>query len=310
MINNSISNPALLPMQTHNLPSVSRSEPTLNNLAISITHVNNGPLELEKKNGLLLVLGKNGFDKKSTYLSMLGQQIPRVLSQKPLYPAIFLNKDAASEFKKVASDFDRAINPYGFRNEIPSEALCTEIQVTQALAKVAREQLNLTISDINPKEFGKVYITGHGEAGVDELQSGESFYSAKEVVELLVDSGILNQIKDIRLTCCHSADKRQVKHFTKDAIVEANKDSSFVENILYGKQESFMQKIANEIWNRGYTDVQVSGYHGAGIFYKDELPVTHIRAIKIPKTDAEGFANETIKRELVRETLILESSIN
>ncbi|HHK8633297.1 TPA: OspB protein, partial [Vibrio parahaemolyticus] len=52
-----------------------------------------------------------------------------------------------------------------------------------------------------------------------------------------------------------------------------------------------------EIWERGYTDVRITGYHGKGVFYnKNELPLTHLRSSTIPAT-------ETVKRKYLRVTL-------
>ncbi|HFW3558184.1 TPA: hypothetical protein ACIBIG_004443, partial [Salmonella enterica subsp. enterica serovar Waycross] len=93
-----------------------------------------------------------------------------------------------------------------------------------------------------------------------------------------------------------SADKREPNSFRKEDIDKANRNAGFFERMVFGERDTFIERVANEIWSRGYTDVKVSGYHGAGVFYAGEIPFTHLRSTTIPPTI-------TIKRKSVRVTL-------
>lgn len=92
-----------------------------------------------------------------------------------------------------------------------------------------------------------------------------------------------------RLACicwdnCYSADKREPNSFKKEDIDKANRNAGFFERMVFGERDTFIERVANEIWSRGYTDVKVSGYHGAGVFYAGEIPFTHLRSTTIPPT--------------------------
>lgn len=225
-----------------------------------------------------------------------------------------MNKNAVSEFKGVATEFeknnakienfddelDKIFNDHRSHEELTSEEKMIHFGV--AFTKAVKEQQNNTLGEVNLKEFRKAYIHGHGLAGTDVHNSGSSVYSAKKLVDLLIDNGFLSEIKDIILTGCYSADKRRIKNMTKEEINKANQEPGLLEKILYGQPQSFMEKVANEIWSRGYTDVSVSGYHGLGVVYNDEIPFSHLQSAESPPTQA-------VKRQSVRKTLVLENGV-
>ncbi|EOX8527983.1 hypothetical protein [Salmonella bongori] len=266
------------------------ASPGLSKDLVGVANIAYGTSPFGQKSGMLLVTGEKGFN-ESVCLNMLGQQIPRVFSGKPLYPSVFLTQAAVSEFEKAIE------NPYkSMSGDIDLEKYDNDHNCGTAVGIVAQQQENLTLGEVTLGEFRKVYITGHGSAGIDALGSGGSVYTAKELVDILVAHNILDQIKDIRLVSCYSADKRRPASFTQEDIEKANRPPGFFEKMLLGARTSFMEKVADEIWRRGYTDVKVSGYHGAGVFYTGDIPFTHLRSTTIPAT-------LTIKRETVRETL-------
>lgn len=266
------------------------ASPGLSKDLVGVANIAYGTSPFGQKSGMLLVTGEKGFN-ESVCLNMLGQQIPRVFSGKPLYPSVFLTQAAVSEFEKAIE------NPYkSMSGDIDLQKYDNDHNCGTAVGIVAQQQENLTLGEVTLGEFRKVYITGHGSAGIDALVSGGSVYTAKELVDILVAHNILDQIKDIRLVGCYSADKRRPASFNPEDIEKANRDAGFFEKMLLGARTSFMEKVADEIWRRGYTDVKVSGYHGAGVFYAGDIPFTHLRSTTVPAT-------LTIKRETVRETL-------
>ncbi|MGK9424704.1 hypothetical protein O6490_25045, partial [Salmonella enterica subsp. enterica] len=84
-----------------------------------------------------------------------------------------------------------------------------DVNCGAAVGIVARQQENLILDEITLSTFKKVYITGHGAAGTNVLASGDSVFSAKQLVDILVANKVLEVIKDIRISSCYSADKRE-----------------------------------------------------------------------------------------------------
>ncbi|WP_039949299.1 hypothetical protein, partial [Vibrio ichthyoenteri] len=197
--------------------------------------------------------------------------------------------------EKVKIEFENSIACY---QQVSDSGKCESNDdiVGRAFVKAAKTQENVLVEDIQLESFRKLYITGHGGAGVAHTSSGDSIFTAKEVVDILEVNGILGKIKDLRFTSCGSADRRKIASVSKESIDVANRDPGIFEKLAFGGAKSFIEVLSSEIWDRGYTDVRVSGYHGAGVFYKEELPFTHLRSSTIPATD-------TVKRESLRVTL-------
>lgn len=267
----------------HNSTNLSKDIVSVANIAYNIS-------QIEQKSGFLLVTGEKGFN-ESVCLHMLGQQISRVFSGKHLYPSVFISKKAVSEFEKTINNHYKTIQGHIDLHQYSNDRNCGT-----AVGIVARQQKNFTLDEITLSAFKKIYITGHGNAGINLLTSGDSVFSAKQLVDILINNNILENIKDIRIVSCYSADKRKPDSFSKEDIEKANRNSDFFERMIFGERYPFIERVANEIWSRGYTDVKVSGYHGAGVFYAGEIPFTHLRSTTIPATI-------TVKRESVRVTL-------
>lgn len=256
------------------------------NFANSIKSIRNVTKE---KNGLIFVLGEENIARDK--MNILAQQLPRVIRGKSLYPTLFLHEKAKNEFKNSIKCYQESLDV----NKCDS----TDEVVAQALFLAAREQVNLSMGDVDLKSFRKIYITGHGSVGLDYILSGDSKITVKEIVDCLENNKILDNINDLRFTCCDSADRRKLDNLSKESISVSNRSSGFFEGLFFGKSESFIEKISSEIWGRGYTDIRVSGYHGKGVFYTGDLPTSHLRSSTIPATDA-------VKRKNVRVTLVSE----
>ncbi|EGR2041004.1 OspB protein [Vibrio cholerae] len=245
----------------------------------------------KEKTGLMLVLGEKNISRDK--INILAQQIPRVITGKPTYPVLFLHEKAKIEFESSIQSYKK---PIGTCNGKSVDDI-----VAQSLFKAARDQENLTMADVDLKSFRKIYITGHGAAGVDYILSGESKIRIKDIVDCLEQNKILDGINDLRFTCCDSADRRNIDVLSEEGINISNRDSSPLESLFFAEPKSLIEKISSEIWDRGYTNVKVSGYHAKGVFYAGELPTSHLRSTTIP-------AQDTIKRKNVR--VILESDLD
>ncbi|EGQ8084579.1 OspB protein [Vibrio parahaemolyticus] len=255
---------------------------TFSNAIKSIRNV-----DVDKKGGVILVLGKKNISRDNIHL--LGQQIPRIIRGKSPYPMLFLNEEAKNEFKQSIDSLRKASDSIKGKS--------TDAIVGRALISAAKNQTDFSMANVQLELYRKIYITGHGSAGISHIYSGDSKFTVLEIVDLLENHGILDKIKDVRITCCNSADKREVKDLSQESVELANRSSSFIENLFYGEQKSLIEKLSSEIWDRGYTDVRISGYHGKGVFYNSkDIPLSHLRSSTIPATD-------TVKRKSLRVTL-------
>lgn len=243
----------------------------------------------------MLVLGSSGVGKDR--LNILGQQLPRILKRKDPYTIAFLYKDAKKCFEESIKEI-KSINIDN--NHLMGPKFSSDLIVEALVSDAAKIQKNVVINELDLTEYTKVYVSGHGSAGVGVIKSGEQYFSVEDIVNLLEKNGILSAIKDIRFVSCQSADKRAPASMSDKDIQEANCDKGFFRSVIFGKEKSLIEQISDEIWSRGYSDVSVSGYHGKGVFYDGEnIPVDHIRSSTIP-------ASDTVKRKDVRETLYSE----
>lgn len=229
-----------------------------------------------QKEGAILVIANSGISEDDA-AGIIGQQVPRAIKDKVFRDIIFLHKEAFDEFEKTCENFREV--------ELSLEDKSFDNALAAILKYSALKQKALHIEEADLSQYRKLYISGHGNAGVGCLGSGSQLFSVQEIVDALHSSGILEHIKDIRFTSCGSADKRKPVSFSKEHIENARKESGTLEKILSGEKHSLAEYVSQEVWSRGFTDVRVSGYHGNGVFVsskEDILPQTHLRSLEIP----------------------------
>ncbi|EJG0181988.1 OspB protein, partial [Vibrio parahaemolyticus] len=276
----------------HNTSNTLSGNCSENLIVKRITNLESVP---KKTKSLMLVLGSSGFGKER--LNILGQQLPRVLKRKDPYTAAFLNNNAKKFFEESIKDIKR-INIDN--NHLMGPKVSSDLIVEALVSDAAKIQKNVVINELDLTEYTKVYVLGHGSAGVGVIKSGDQYFNVEDIVNLLEKNGILSTIKDIRFVSCQSADKRAPVSMSDKDIQEANCDKGMLHRAIFGKEKSLIDLISNEIWSRGYSDISVSGYHGNGVFYDGKnIPLEHIRSSTIP-------ASDIVKRKDVRETLYSE----
>ncbi len=238
----------------------------------------------------MLIIGKERISKDT--MNILGQQLPRVLNSKTPYPVAFLHDNAKVNFEKSIETYKEAHTEEITHGE-RDKSLSNSRIIGYAFCRLAKIQENVLLDNVNLNSVGKLYILGHGSAGIGYIKSGEQIFNIKEIVDILESKGILDTVKDLRFTSCNSADVSPPKSMSPEDIDAANSGTG----IIFGEKMSFIDLISNDIWERGYTDVKVSGYHGDGIFYNSkDLPLTHLRS-------SSKQASDAVKREHVRVTL-------
>lgn len=238
-------------LKQHNTSNTLSGNCSENLIVKRITNLESVP---KKTKSLMLVLGSSGFGKER--LNILGQQLPRVLKRKDPYTAAFLNNNAKKFFEESIKDIKR-INIDN--NHLMGPKVSSDLIVEALVSDAAKIQKNVVINELDLTEYTKVYVLGHGSAGVGVIKSGDQYFNVEDIVNLLEKNGILSTIKDIRFVSCQSADKRAPVSMSDKDIQEANCDKGMLHRAIFGKEKSLIDLISNEIWSRGYSDISVSG---------------------------------------------------
>ncbi|MHA1067261.1 hypothetical protein ACR9GP_26095, partial [Enterobacter ludwigii] len=152
-------------------------------------------------------------------------------------------------------------------------------KLTQELSVLSRLELRSNenkqaLSSLRP-EKDKLYIIGHGGAGMDVLAADQHMaqgkISAKTLALDLLEGGLTPLFDDIRVTACYSADAIKPTDF-KEATLEIS-----AQPVSQNKLKSFANTLSDELSDKGFSKVKVSGYHGAGVTYSQEE--NHLRRL-------------------------------
>ncbi|EEQ4773604.1 secretion protein EspS, partial [Escherichia coli] len=149
----------------------------------------------------------------------------------------------------------------------------------------ATEIKTILPDDLTPGKYNKIYLSGHGSAGLPLLKCGDEFLSPADIVDRIVQHN-LHEIDDIRLTSCNSANIIKNKDFSPDEIDKSsNINNGWLARTLFGQKKSLAEHVYAEFESRGI-NVSISGYHGIGVFYVPEhgKPTTHLRSTTVPAT--------------------------
>lgn len=235
----------------------------------------------------LLFLGKEGVGEDA--LHIIGQQIPRVCTSKKLHDIIFLNRSSMEDFSSK------------LKKMLPTQIITTITNNDSAIAvaaMIAIQKTTLkTIEETDFSQYKKIYILGHGSAGAHSLKFGPELLSVDEVVSRLIEGSVL-KVKDIRLTSCGSADKEKICSFTNYNSSHSDGWMNKIMKLFKEDRVSFLDKFTSALEDKGYDNIKISGYHGAGVFYTGtSLPFNHLRSITIP-ADPEHTVRRSTQREI------------
>lgn len=257
----------------------------------------------------------------------LGLNLHRHLKGKTLYPLIAADQSVLEKFKEIHTAeiikltkqittgndkiqlLDTALknepgwNANTLRNTVSHQTFDTFFtsfaKLSQQLSVLKRISFShIRMSQLSP-ERDKLYVLGHGHAGLDLLAAGETlaqeYITARTLAEQMKRNGLPKTFKDLRITTCYSADSMKPKSFSPE---DLDKASGIFEGSKEGirtlfnplkKSPPLAQSISREFHRLGYENIQVTGYHGAGVtFSQDEYRTRRI----------EGVAD--IRRSLVK----------
>jgi insecticidal toxin complex protein TccC len=169
-----------------------------------------------------------------------------------------------------------------------------ELSVVSRLEIISNENKQI-ISKLSP-DRNKLYIIGHGGAGQDILAADQrmehGMITAKNLVLDLLDGGLVKSFNDIRVTACYSADATKPVSFDSATL---DKSSRPVVRNKYKfwdgeKTKSFAHSLRDELLSSGFSNVEVSGYHGAGVTFSQQE--NHTR--RLP--DQSDVRRSTVRR--------------
>ncbi|EEC8323027.1 secretion protein EspS [Escherichia coli] len=232
----------------------------------------------QDKEGLLVFLGMKSVNEYT--FNILGQNVSRVTTGKKPYDLLFLNNATKQDFDKRKMEFT-----YPGANKIHLQSSNSDVVAAAAISIAATEMKTILPDDLTPGKYNKIYLSGHGSAGLPLLKCGDEFLSPADIVDRIVKHN-LHEIDDIRLTSCNSANIIKNKDFSPDEIDKSsNINNGWLARTLFGKKKSLAEHVYAEFESRGI-NVSISGYYGTGVFYVPEhgKPTTHLRSTTVPAT--------------------------
>lgn len=152
--------------------------------------------------------------------------------------------------------------------------LSQELSVVSRLAIISNENKQL-ISKLSPGRY-KLYIIGHGGAGQDILAGDQrmehGMITAKNLAMDLLDGGIAQLFKDIRVTACYSANATKPTSFDSATLDKSSRPVNWNKYKFWEseKTKSFAHTLRDELLASGFSNVEVSGYHGAGVTFSKQ----------------------------------------
>ncbi|EFK3963432.1 hypothetical protein ABMO53_004636, partial [Escherichia coli] len=210
----------------------------------SVLSVSSETTHPQDKKWLMVFLGKDGVVEQA--LNILDQQIPRARKGKEPYDILFMNQSVKADYKKAQQYVIDSLSDADLKSKNVNVAI-------GAAAKTAyKNNRLLTPEEFNVNSYKKVYILGHGSAGDNHITYGSEYLGHREIISRMKSICLLS-IRDIRLLPCYSADTQKITSI-----------SPFSGNVEEGR--CLLEYTANELTNRGYTDIKVVAYNSVGVF--------------------------------------------
>lgn len=248
----------------------------------------------------------------------IGLNLLRHLKGKALYPLIAPNQKILIEMKKLraaeitnlttqidtVSDKLRNVDTHlkhdsGWNGEALRNALSQDVfdPFIDSIAKLSQQLSVLKKMEFTSKplafltaERDKLYILGHGGAGMDLLAADEAMaqghITAKALASQLKTAGLPKTFRDLRITACYSADSSKPTSFSPEELDETSgttsRKRSMIKKLFTAPKNiaPFAQSLSMELKRLGYENIQITGYHGAGVtFSKTEYRARRIAGV-------------------------------
>ncbi|WP_018691158.1 hypothetical protein [Algicola sagamiensis] len=210
---------------------------------------------------------------------------------------------AATEYLQYTADF-KGIQPSNGATftdlEIQQILTDSSFENTQAFIKHYRivQSYDWTLAHIldNKKtkilsrldERSKLYVQGHGAPGENRVSTKPfGAKSTEDLVRTFESGGLSKDFQDIRITSCWSADTCQITTFKASTLAHSMKGNTkwkqrILPNLIIGskrKTHPLARQMADVLKKKGYSQIQVTGYHGAGVTNSYEFDTHTLRVV-------------------------------
>ncbi|UXU85291.1 RHS repeat-associated core domain-containing protein [Burkholderia sp. S-53] len=188
-----------------------------------------------------------------------------------------------------------------------------EVEVYENMT-IESQQEHKALAKLRP-EADKLYVLGHGFAGFDFLGGdveGSTSKSADWIARELATKGLSKDFRDIRALSCYSANTVEPVSFEPAELARAAQSTRVRGTGTY--RQPFAQSLRDALRKRGFNQVEVTGYHGAGSMYSirsltsdartdlDYGDTTHLQTI------IKGSSEQYIRRSEVSRCFYLSAS--
>lgn len=230
----------------------------------SVTSLLQAPQQNERVN---IYLGDGGTPEKNDFMSLLGSYVHRVANtSKDLqkYPIVFASETALTKFQQYKAQMTQQ-----FGTVQRQKTGISDDNVGCHLIYALQNVTTFHASDFTFNDKQKIYIHGHGGAGINSLHIDTQKLSMPEVAKAISDMGVPKTTKDIRLTSCYSADTKPITNIKADDLStysESHTQTSSFFGITVSQKtiQAPAKYLLDALNDEGYKDVTVTGYHGAG----------------------------------------------
>lgn len=204
------------------------------------------------------------------FIEFSSLQLQRVHKKKQLYDLIFLSKEELNRFNIYREYTIKKIKLY-FRNIEPSRDIEPKKWIIWAKNYghdyLLKNVKAYHISDIEPSNYEKMYIRGHGEPNGKGILSGEKYCTTSELAKILSTNNLLS-IPKINLMSCWGADRKRIGSFCCDDVNKSlgfPKSSSLLDKLRFKlrRTKSLHYRFCKALKRNGYKGL-VSAYHGQG----------------------------------------------
>lgn len=226
------------------------------------------------------------FNTLSTYIHRVANSNKDLAS----YPLVFTQRsglDAFNTLREKCTDarHDTRPKPSGDRSQDLGQSFLHALRTVRAF---------------HADEFAfapgqKIYIDGHGAPGVSGIVADGKVFSMHDVATTLKTVGVPKDIRDVRLTSCHSADVIAPHGQRAPDLSVYSRPIAEGDTVRQAPAEHLSDALAEAGFNR----VVVTGYHGLGMPSDGErFPMHSVRNITTPKTPGHD-PNATVRRSTV-----------
>lgn len=176
----------------------------------------------------------------------------------------------------TADTMRNSLNPATFDKMLEGMSKLSQDLVVANRLQFLNNQTTQALSRLSP-DNDKLYIIGHGGAGMDILAADQQMslgmITAESLAEDLDSGGLDHGFQDIRVTACYSADADKPASFEQSELDRAADPGRGLLGWLnppQSRKAPFAKSLRTALSDKGFSAVPVTGYHGAGVTFASD----------------------------------------